>query len=166
VAFTLQSLLLKRTRQIAGEGPSLDAEVLFKNRTVLYSVASSYLMAIGPSWVVTRRALGSASAFGPTDVAWLSAVSALSIGATVWLIRAGQGGQKRVAPEASMPVGDGTPDSAWKGGLFYFNPDDPAVFVEKRFGVGWTLNFASVWAWIMLGCAFGLPLLTLLLFRE
>ncbi|MBS4172811.1 DUF5808 domain-containing protein [Bacillus sp. FJAT-49736] len=30
----------------------------------------------------------------------------------------------------------------WKGGLFYFNKNDPSIFVEKRFGVGWSINFA------------------------
>ncbi|MDC3411938.1 DUF1648 domain-containing protein [Terrihalobacillus insolitus] len=34
-------------------------------------------------------------------------------------------------------------DSYWKGGLFYFNPNDPSIFVEKRFGIGWTLNLAN-----------------------
>jgi uncharacterized membrane protein len=32
-------------------------------------------------------------------------------------------------------------DRYWSGGLFYNNPDDPAMFVPKRFGLGWTLNF-------------------------
>jgi len=32
-------------------------------------------------------------------------------------------------------------DRYWYAGLFYNNPDDPAVFVPKRFGVGWTINF-------------------------
>jgi len=26
---------------------------------------------------------------------------------------------------------------------FYFNKNDPSIFVEKRFGVGWTINFAN-----------------------
>ncbi|GGM18547.1 membrane protein [Paraliobacillus quinghaiensis] len=34
-------------------------------------------------------------------------------------------------------------DKYWKGGLIYFNPNDPSIFVEKRFGIGWTLNFAN-----------------------
>ncbi|MDL4840205.1 DUF1648 domain-containing protein [Aquibacillus rhizosphaerae] len=34
-------------------------------------------------------------------------------------------------------------DNYWKGGLFYFNRKDPSIFVEKRFGIGWTLNFAN-----------------------
>jgi uncharacterized membrane protein len=32
-------------------------------------------------------------------------------------------------------------DRYWYGGFFYNNPDDPAIFVPKRFGLGWTLNF-------------------------
>ena len=32
-------------------------------------------------------------------------------------------------------------DQYWSGGFLYTNPDDPAMFVPKRFGLGWTLNF-------------------------
>jgi uncharacterized membrane protein len=32
-------------------------------------------------------------------------------------------------------------DRYWSAGFFYNNPDDPALFVPKRFGLGWTLNF-------------------------
>jgi uncharacterized membrane protein len=32
-------------------------------------------------------------------------------------------------------------DRYWYGGIFYNNPDDPAVFVPKRYGLGWTVNF-------------------------
>ena len=35
----------------------------------------------------------------------------------------------------------------WKAGLFYYNPDDPRLFVGKRLGIGWTLNFARPVAW-------------------
>jgi uncharacterized membrane protein len=34
-------------------------------------------------------------------------------------------------------------DRYWRGGLIYINRDDPAVFVPKRFGVGWTVNLGS-----------------------
>jgi len=32
--------------------------------------------------------------------------------------------------------------------LFYVNRDDPALFIEKRFGVGYTLNFGHPGVWI------------------
>lgn len=54
--------------------------------------------------------------------------------------------------------GDGTPDAAWKGGMFYVNPDDPALLVPKRFGIGWTLNFARPGAWLLLVVLLGVPL--------
>lgn len=45
-------------------------------------------------------------------------------------------------------------DRYWKLGVFYANRDDPAIFVPKRFGVGWSLNWARPVAWgIMLGFA-------------
>ena len=71
--------------------------------------------------------------------------------------RAGQGGWRLknaggTASEDSLPVvGDRTPDECWKLGVFYFNRNDPALFVEKRFGIGWTLNFANPRALLAFG---------------
>jgi Family of unknown function (DUF5808) len=44
-----------------------------------------------------------------------------------------------------VPVGD----RYWKMGIFYFNREDSAVLVEKRFGLGYTLNFARPAAWVI-----------------
>jgi uncharacterized membrane protein len=50
-----------------------------------------------------------------------------------------------------VPVGDRTPDKCWKLGLLYFNRNDPAVLVEKRFGIGWTVNFGNPRLWLVIG---------------
>ena len=50
-------------------------------------------------------------------------------------------------------------DRYWKGGLIYINREDPSIFVEKRFGVGWTLNLGNPRGYIVLF----LPLAILLL---
>ena len=34
-------------------------------------------------------------------------------------------------------------DDNWILGTFYNNPNDPSLFVQKRFGVGWTINIGS-----------------------
>lgn len=34
-------------------------------------------------------------------------------------------------------------DNNWIFGTFYNNPHDPSLFVQKRFGVGWTVNIGS-----------------------
>jgi hypothetical protein len=62
---------------------------------------------------------------------------------------------------ASAIVGDRTPDRCWKWGLIYYNPDDPAVIVEKRFGIGYTFNFGRAWSWVLVATLLaGLFLLT------
>ncbi|WP_145050896.1 DUF1648 domain-containing protein [Paenibacillus xylanexedens] len=45
-----------------------------------------------------------------------------------------------------QPVND---DRYWKLGFLYFNPDDPSFVVEKRYGIGWTVNFARPASWIL-----------------
>jgi uncharacterized membrane protein len=41
-------------------------------------------------------------------------------------------------------------DRYWKLGLFYFNKDDPSIMVEKRFGIGWTINMGHIMSWVLL----------------
>jgi uncharacterized membrane protein len=45
--------------------------------------------------------------------------------------------------EPEKGITDFDEDSNWIGGLLYFNRNDPSIFVEKRFGVGWTINFSN-----------------------
>lgn len=53
--------------------------------------------------------------------------------------------------------GDQTPDECWKLGMIYFNPADRAVWVEKRFGIGYTLNFARPAAWAIMAAFIIIP---------
>ncbi len=46
-------------------------------------------------------------------------------------------------------TGQRPPDEAWKGS-FYSNPNDPALLVPKRLGIGYTLNFGNPWSWAVL----------------
>lgn len=41
-------------------------------------------------------------------------------------------------------------DAKWVLGMFYYNPSDPSTFIEKRTGIGYTLNFARPGGWILL----------------
>jgi uncharacterized membrane protein len=56
---------------------------------------------------------------------------------------------------AAPPVGDRTSDKYWKLGLIYINRNDPALFVEKRFGIAYTLNFGHPGAWVFLALLVG-----------
>jgi len=58
---------------------------------------------------------------------------------------------------------DGTPDECWKLGQIYYNPNDPALMVEKRFGVGYTINFGNRASWLLIGLVVLIVLVPLLL---
>ena len=42
-------------------------------------------------------------------------------------------------------------DEHWKAGVFYWNKDDASLILPKRFGVGWTMNWARPAAWLIVG---------------
>lgn len=63
----------------------------------------------------------------------------------VYAVRASRA-RSRFAAAGGM-MGDGTPDECWKAGVFYYNPDDNRLWVEKRSGMGWTLNMAHNASW-------------------
>jgi uncharacterized membrane protein len=74
---------------------------------------------------------------------WLIVTAVLVVtGAFVWPII-------RISQEPGSG-GDGTPDECWKLGQIYYNPGDRALMVEKRFGVGYTLNFGNRTAWLVI----------------
>ena len=56
--------------------------------------------------------------------------------------------RKISAPSARDEVPEPQKDDYWKAGVFYWNPDDPAILVSKRVGIGYTMNFANKWSWI------------------
>lgn len=42
-------------------------------------------------------------------------------------------------------------DEHWKAGIFYWSKDDASLILPKRFGVGWTMNWARPAAWLIVG---------------
>ena len=59
-------------------------------------------------------------------------------------------GKEIVEDSNSIKIEGIDEDKYWIGGLFYFNRNDPSVFVEKRFGVGFTINFANPIGYLIL----------------
>lgn len=85
----------------------------------------------------------------------------LGLGLLVWILV--RFSRLQAAPPAERVLGDLTDDRFWKAGLVYYNPGDPTIFIEKRFGIGYTLNFARPASWWLLGAVVGLPLAVALL---
>ncbi|MDH6143757.1 putative membrane protein [Kitasatospora sp. GP30] len=66
--------------------------------------------------------------------------------------RTGQGGSRLATGARDGAAGEPADprvvapddDRYWRaGGLFYVNRQDPSLFVAKRFGIGWTINFGN-----------------------
>lgn len=68
-----------------------------------------------------------------------------------YTVKVGQSGTRisvdaqDVNQEGIMDIDD---DRYWKLGLIYVNKDDPSILVEKRFGIGWTVNMGHKVSWI------------------
>lgn len=68
--------------------------------------------------------------------------AAISIICIYLAVKVGQGGS-RLKTTVDTPINTVDDDRYWLGGFLYCNKNDPSLFVEKRFGMGYTLNFGN-----------------------
>jgi uncharacterized membrane protein len=132
--------VLHWSRRVSASGPSAAAERSFRRHAVLLILTAEYFTILPPAFSLLHAP---ALAMKLWSVALLLTVLAFLIK----LIRAGQGG---AIAAGGQSIGDRTADAHWIGGLIYFNRTDPALLVEKRMGIGWTLNFGNPWSWVPL----------------
>lgn len=75
-------------------------------------------------------------------------ITGIILAGSIYLtLKIGQGGSRinlGRLQEKKVNSSSKNDDQYWKLGCIYFNTEDPSVFVEKRFGVGWTMNFGSL----------------------
>jgi uncharacterized membrane protein len=161
-------LLLRQSRQIRAGGAAGEAERRFRHAVLAVLLATEYFLALA-FISASLLPLAAEPALGQTPpglVAFPALTLAFVAAVAVILIRMGQGGTRlagaaagtRPEPPETGPVGDRSLDRCWKGGLLYFNRDDPALFVEKRFGIGYTVNFGRPAAWVVLALLVLVPL--------
>ncbi|RKQ31396.1 DUF1648 domain-containing protein [Oceanobacillus halophilus] len=160
--FFINVTISKAKQQIDPNNPesSIKKNIMFRKRWSAYTIASSYALTI-------LFSINHLSLIYPIEPYVLSITSMIItgiivIGAVILSITTGQGGSRI----KDYQIGNGSvinrdDDKYWKLGIFYFNREDPALFLEKRFGVGWTINLARPLAWIIftaiIGIAFALP---------
>lgn len=78
-------------------------------------------------------------------------------------IKVGQGGS-RLKFDGHYEERNRDDDRFWKlGSTIYYNPEDPALFIEKRFGVGWTVNAGRPLGMFLMIIPFIIIVFTLLL---
>ncbi|MGE7186229.1 DUF1648 domain-containing protein [Peribacillus sp. NPDC006672] len=100
--------------------------------------------------VIIQGEIGNAAFMAAIPLGFLLIMLIVS---AVYAFKVGQGGSRiRVTAEDEETIGTTyvDDDQYWKGGIFYVNKSDPSIFVEKRFGVGWTINFGNPIGYVFL----------------
>jgi len=157
--------ILRWSRVIRMGGAAGKSEQHFRRTVVSILVATEYFLALVFGWT-GMLALSSARTGPPGVVPILTLSLGFTVVITGLLFHAGQGGSRLAGATASgtmVPVGDRTADQYWKLGIFYVNRDDPALIVEKRFGIGYTLNFGHTGGWLVIVALLSIAVLIIVL---
>lgn len=131
---------------------SLKRNLIFRRKWSAFILTMGFLMTVLFGLIPFHQLYGFNSGILLASILTIVAIILL------WAIRlgfvTGQGGSRIRLPDepGEAPTGkvNRDDDRYWILGQFYFNPDDPALFLEKRFGIGWTMNFARPLAWVIL----------------
>ncbi|MCU9613368.1 DUF1648 domain-containing protein [Caldibacillus lycopersici] len=141
---------------------SMKQNLIFRRRWSLFTIISGTLIVALFSFAQLTFVVTVDSSLLLTLV--FLPIGAIVIGAIVLTILTGQGGSRvKVATGKNGEKINRDDDRYWKLGVFYFNPEDPGTFVEKRFGSGWTMNMARPLGWIFLIVVLLIPLAIALL---
>jgi uncharacterized membrane protein len=132
------------SRRVSATGTSAEAERKYRMAGFTSLLALAYMLAI---------LLPPVEGAIPTIPFTPGIIAAATIATVMTLMYYGQGGTRLSYAHGVVndpPIGDRTADHCWKWGMFYYNPDDPAFLVEKRFGLGWTWNFGHRLSWVLI----------------
>ena len=150
------------TRKLHASGAAAAAELVRERRYLLVLVFTEYVVALLTSWTALLP-LRPQPESSPSAAVPLGLLSILLFALLLFLAHRPP---EPWPAEGAPTVGDRTEDRYWKAGVVYINRSDPAVLVERRFGVGYTLNFGHWVSWMILAALLLLPLAALLLARP
>jgi uncharacterized membrane protein len=148
------------TRRLHASGAAAAAELVRERRYLLVLVFTEYIVAIITSWTALLP-LRSDPARAPSAAVPLGLLAILLL--ALLLLFVAHRPPEPLPAEGAPTIGDRTEDRYWKAGVCYFNRNDPAILVEKRFGIGYTLNFGHWISWAILAVLLLLPLSALFL---
>ncbi|MFC4025735.1 DUF1648 domain-containing protein [Oceanobacillus longus] len=160
----INKMIARAKQQIDPENPeeSIRKNVLFRRRWSAYIIITGLALTV----MFTIIQLSFIYHINQQVLTFIPLIVTLGliIGSIILSITTGQGGSRvKSISEKNGNVINRDDDKYWKLGQFYFNKEDPALFLEKRFGVGWTINLARPMAWIIffgiIGFAFAIPFL-------
>lgn len=172
--FPFMGLLIaraKRSIRSGSGGGSAMAQATFRRAVShLFAGAGLFLCLVLAvvSWEMIKVWQGRAESLGHAPIAWTCVLMVLFLGAGLFRIMwMGQGGARLETGSPNAPLAGGLADnSRWLLGIWYVNRNDPALLVETRFGIGYTMNLGNRISWVILGVflteLLGLAVLTLM----
>ena len=135
--------MLNSKQQINSNNPesSLKKNIIFRKVWSIYFLVVLILMEILFT-ALNLASLGVVSNVGTVNVLTFIFTGVIIISSIIISIKLGQGGDRiKIDDEESSKEYGIDDDDLWKlGGAVYYNPNDSSIFVEKRVGIGWTLN--------------------------
>lgn len=151
VAFIVLAWLMLQQPPPQASREILAAERLFRRQTALLIVVSAWFIAFAPAFSLLPLPLGAFRI-------WMLLFAATLCVGIIALLRSGvrmRRGRTPGGPGAQPPA---LQEGVWHG-PFYFNRRNRSLFVAKRFGIGYTFNFANPWAWVLLAVLIGAAVL-------
>lgn len=149
--FILENWSISRVKQLVqptDPNCSLRQDVTFRRTWSCFMITASFLLVILFSVVqLNMISLLNINFAIPIILIIVALIMLFYFALSFW---AGQGGSRleRSAEYSNVrPVHD---DNKWLLGMIYFNRKDPNLMIEKRFGVGWGLNFGHPVSWLVL----------------
>ncbi|MCH4208690.1 DUF1648 domain-containing protein [Bifidobacterium sp.] len=153
VVFTAAQLLIAVSkRPVDPDRPAETAYAygLFARAWSIYMVSCGMVLVSVLGLTLQASVIGAAS-LDTVGAAALAAAVAVLAGAVVLAVFYGQNGSRVLGSSGSASSDSASASSSddhfWKLGVFYANRNDSATIIPKRFGVGWTLNFARPNIW-------------------
>jgi uncharacterized membrane protein len=138
----------KRSFRGGTGGRSVEAQNAFRatmtnllSGTALFTCALMTFLSVQ----MVRIGLSEISSVG-AGIGWIAgAMVVFMLGGMIRIVtKYGQGGALMEEGSAEAPLTNGLADNAhWYWGIFYANKDDPSILVEKRFGIGYAINFGN-----------------------
>lgn len=151
VLFIFLNLIIKHTKQqvsVANPERSKKQNIIFRKRWSAYLICLGGLIELLLMYTQLTFIFPQLTKY--TEIIIFSFVFLILLGTLLLAFITGQGGSRiKLNEHTSDQVIDRDDDQYWKLGQFYVNKNDPAIFVEKRFGVGWTNNWAHPLSWIV-----------------
>ncbi len=145
------SIVINNSRADLNSG-SIEATVIRKKR---FKRLGSIMMMVTALQMMVMFSIIQGSILLSFDITIINYIFMVTLFVTaavfiVAFIKMGQGGRNIQSKDEKDELYKDD-DDKWILGGFYYNKNDPAWMVEKRRGIGWTVNFANPKSWLAIG---------------